>query len=73
MVCGTIEKMPTEVKQNEKVSAQNGQSRIASATVGPAPDAACARTRPGAPAAMRRHGSTSTIGTNTTLAIENTR
>ena len=35
MTCGTIEKMPTEVRPNEKVSAQNGQSRIASPTVGP--------------------------------------
>ena len=66
--------MPTEVRPNEKVSAQNGQSRTASPTVGPG----TGRRRAGAPgparrAAMRRHGSTSSSGMNTALMIANTR
>ena len=65
--------MPIEVRPKEKVSAQNGQSRTAWPTVGPAPLTACWRTRPGAPCAMCRQGSTSSSGTNTTLAIENVR
>ena len=50
MACGAIEKMPSEVKPKEQVSAQNGHSRTASLTVGPGRPVGDARgTRPGAP------------------------
>ncbi len=69
--------MPTEVRPNEQASAQNGQSRIASPTVGPTLAEACARATPGAPSpgpwAMRRHGRTSNTGMKAALIIANTR
>ena len=69
MACGTKEKMPIEVSAKEKVSAQNGHSRIASPTVGPGLVDARAGTSPGAPRSMRFHGRTSKIGMKTALTI----
>ena len=72
MVCGTIEKMPIEVRPNDAVSAQNGHSRTASPTVGPGLSEPRAGTSPGAPRAMRRHGRTSSSGMKAALMIANT-
>ena len=72
MACGTSEKMPIEVSAKEKVSAQNGHSRMASPTVGPGLSEIRAGTRPGAPRSMRRHGRNSSSGMNTALAQANT-
>ena len=72
MACGAIEKMPSEVRPNDEVSAQNGHSRTASRTVGPGLSEPRAGTRPGAPRVMLRHGRTSSNGMKAALMIANT-
>ncbi len=72
MACGTSEKMPIDVSANDEKSAQNGQSRVASPTVGPRSAAACDRCNPGAPRSIRAHGRNNSSGMKTALTAAKT-